>query len=52
MDERERLIVKVADWLGDGWDWDSIGAALGMSADEAAQRFGPEAAAAIKRMEH
>lgn len=51
MDEHERLVAKVGDWLADGWDWDGIAAALGMDPDEAAQRFGPAAAAYIRRME-
>jgi hypothetical protein len=51
MDEHERLIAKVADWLADGWDWDSIAAALGTEADEASNRFGADAAAHILRME-
>jgi hypothetical protein len=40
MDEHEKLVVRVADWLDDGWDWDQIGVALGMDADEAYRRFG------------
>ena len=51
MDDHERLIAKVADWLADGWDWDSIGAALGMEAAEASERFGPDAAEYIRREE-
>lgn len=51
MDEHERQVTKVADWLADGWDWDSIGAALGMGTDEVAQEYAAEAAAYIRRME-
>ncbi len=43
MDEHDRIVVRVADWLADGWDWDAIGAALGMSADDAYQRYGKAA---------
>lgn len=45
MDEHRRIVVRVADWLADGWDWDAIGAALGLSGDEAAERYGREAEA-------
>ena len=39
MDEHQRLVVRVSDWLNDKWDWDQIGAALGLSPQEAYQRF-------------
>jgi hypothetical protein len=51
MDEHARLVTRVGDWLADGWDWDGIGAALGMSADEAYQRFGADAAEYVRRQE-
>jgi hypothetical protein len=51
MDEHERQVAKVADWLADGWDWDGIGAALGLDADEASARFGADAAEHIREME-
>jgi hypothetical protein len=43
MEEHDRLVVRVRDWLADGWDWDQIGVALGIDADEAFRRFGAEA---------
>jgi hypothetical protein len=51
MDERERVVTKVGDWLADGWDWDGIGAALGLSPEAAYERFGADAADYVRRME-
>jgi hypothetical protein len=45
MDEHEKIVVRVRDWLADGWDWDRIGVALGMDEDEAYRQFGAEASA-------
>jgi hypothetical protein len=45
MEEHDRQVVKVADWLADGWDWDQIGAAMGLDADAAYQQFGEDALA-------
>jgi hypothetical protein len=52
MDEHAQQVAKVADWLADGWDWDSIGAGLNMSPDEAYIRFGKDAVEYIRRVEH
>jgi hypothetical protein len=51
MDEHERTVAKVGDWLADGWDWDGIGAALGLSPDLAYERYGGEAGDYVRRME-
>jgi hypothetical protein len=44
-------VAKVADWLADGWDWDQVGAALGLDADEAARRYGHAAEKFARREE-
>ena len=51
MNEHERTVTKVADWLADGWDWDGIAAALNLSPEAAYERYGVEAAAHIRRLE-
>jgi hypothetical protein len=51
MNEHERTVTKVADWLADGWDWDSIAAALGVSPEAAYDRYGADAAEQVRRME-
>jgi hypothetical protein len=43
VDEHTKVVVKVADWLADGWDWDAIGAALRMEPDDAARAYGTAA---------
>jgi hypothetical protein len=52
MEEHEKLVGRVADWLADEWDWDRIGVALGIDGDEAYRRYGREAAALAEQEEH